>query len=267
MRYVEIELESARKLPLGIAVSAIAMPAPDTLIVCSGEPPRLLSLQGDRVRELNLDAPGFIPRFLVDADGGRVLAIGDGENSGVLFDATGALARRYNLGEGIVDAAYDPDGNIVVLRGAAPLLDRYGPDGDLVDSEQDAQIRNVHAQTQEEGGSMLLIGRDGSLWLNLREVFDTDGDVLARWREVPEGRIAADLFGWDGVVILSESGVLQALTSKGEGREVRVPSAQIEKELGRGPSAASDIILTREERLFLIDTDGQRLLEFRILSE
>lgn len=274
MRYVELELECAQALNAVLPplrdVLALARPDDEHVIICDrpdGATPRLSCVASGGAREIRLDAPGFLPRLLVDTDDARVLAIGRGENSGVLFDPTGRVLRRYNLGEGIVDATFDADGNIVVLRGQPPLLDRYGPDGDLVDD--DAQLLRIQELTTQHEGSMLLIQRDGTLWLNLAERYDADGeliDAIEPAEVFSAGHVAADLLGWDGIVVLNEEGRVVAATAGGR-RAVRVPEADVQRELGRGLSAAHDLLVTREERLWVLDTAGLKLLTFRILSE
>jgi hypothetical protein len=264
MRFIELDFEGSHALSGEVPeIRAVAVPDERTLVLCSAHPPYLWSATPAGTRPMDLDAPGFVPRLLVDADEGRVLAIGDGENSGVLLQPDGRVLRRFNLGEGIRDAALDPDGNIVVLRRAAPLLDRYGPEGDL--EEDDPQLTHVHEQTVEEEGRMLLIARDGSLWLNLREVYNVDGEVLLRWRDVPSGRVSADLFGWSGTLVLDEDGALVVRTSEGESRHVA--AGPVEAALGRGATALRDVIITRDDRLWLVDTAGRRILSFRVMSE
>ncbi len=265
MRYIEIELESVQPLPALGEVSAAALPETGRIVACGGEPARIWFVSEGQARALELDAPGFVPRFLVDAGEGRVLAVGDGENSGVLIDSRGRLQSRLNLGEGIVDACIDADGNILVLRGAAPLLDRYGPDGDLV--EDDPQLARIQEETRQEDGEMLLVSRDAALWLNLAEIYDREGAPLGVVDPPMEGRVAADLLGWDGIVTLDEEGTVRAMTSRGDRRKVRCPSEQVAAALGRPMSARTDVIVTREDHLWLLDARGGKLLAFRILSE
>lgn len=275
MRFVELELESSRVLdfarPPLRGVYAVALPDPDHLVACDrpdGATPRLTCVTGKEAREIRLDAPGFLPRLLVDAPDARVLAIGRGENGGVLFDVDGRVARRFNFGEGVIDATYDQDGNIVVLRAQPPLLDRFGPDGDLV--EGDPQIEDIQEHTSQREGSMLVIQRDGTLWLNLAEKYDARGELLGAIDPAEvfgPGRVAADLFGWDGILVLNEAGRLAALFTAQRRRTVRLPDEAIRSGLGRGLSAAKDVFVTREERMWLLDTEGMKLLVFRILSE
>jgi hypothetical protein len=275
MRFIELELEEVRELgevtPPLRAPGAMACPQDGTIFVCDqpGDgPPRLLRWTRGRPSEVSLDAPGFLPRFLVDAGDERVLAVGRGENSGVLFDLRGRVVQRYNLGEGIADATYDPDGNIVVLRGGRPLLDRYGPDGDL--SEGDPQLERIAEQTSVESGDMLLIQRDAGLWLNLEELYDGEGEEVRRLDAEDvfgAGWVSADLLGDDGVIALTEDGRLVAVAARSAPREVRLPEDDLRRELGRGPSAATDLLVTRGERLLLLDPSQARLLAFRILSE
>lgn len=275
MRFIELELEEVRDLgavtPRLRVASAMACPDDDTLFVCD-EPeegrPRLLRWSRGRASEVRLDAPGFLPRFLVDAGDGCMLAIGRGENSGVLFDPRGRVMRRYNLGEGIVDASYDPDGNIVVLRAARPLLDRYGPDGDL--SEDDEVLGRIQDASQIESGDLLLIQRDGTLWINLEEQYDAEGELVRRLDAEDEfgaGWISADLLGDHGIIALTESGRMIALSGQEAPRAVRIPDADVRREMNRDLTAASDLLVTRGERLWLLDPAGGRLLAFRILSE
>ncbi|MBI2932650.1 MAG: hypothetical protein HYY16_13460 [Planctomycetes bacterium] len=275
MRYIELELEAvgrlARVQPSLGTVLALAGPDETRLVVCDRPGDggsRLTCFDADGSREIRLDVPGFRVRLLADADGGQMLAIGEGEEDGILFDATGRVLRRYGFGGGIVDACYDPDGNIVVLRSRPPLLDRYGPDGDRV--EADPQLERIHESTAQHEGTMLVIQRDGTVWLNLAEAFDVKGGIVCSLdaeRAFGAGRVCADLVGWDGILVLTEAGRLHALNSKGVRRTARLPDEAIRAHLGRGMSAVRDVFVTRDEKLRLVDTVGGAVLSFRILSE
>jgi len=278
VRYIELELEETRPLegvePPLANVCAVACPDDRFVVLCDrpdGATPRLTRWSRGGPHELTLlDAPGFIPRILVDSeDAGRVLAVGRGENSGVLFDIIeGRVASRFNLGEGVVDATYDNEGNIVVLRAAPPLLDRYGPEGDLV--ERDRQIQRICEQTRVTEGTMLLIQRDGSVWLNLCEKFNADGELVGAIDPADvfgTGHVTADLIGWDGIVVLNEAGKLYVVERAGTRRAARLPAPDIERALGRPLTARLDLIVTRDEMLCVLATDVPRLLRFRILSE
>ena len=194
------------------------------------------------------------------------------EHNAVLMDLNGREIRRLDLGPGISDVCYDPDGNIVVLRAMrrAPksILDRYGPEGDHV--VRDESIRRIMDHTTRTSGRMLLVQRDGTLWLDLAEKYDVDGallDVIEPAELFGPGRISADRFGWDGVVVLSERGVLMALLPLGRKRVFRIPEPAVKQALGRPLSADYDLIATRDEHLVVLATDHPTLVGFRMLSE
>jgi hypothetical protein len=208
---------------------------------------------------------------MVAEDGeGNVLVVGTGAAS--LLATDGRVIRPLELGAGIADVCYDPDGNLVVLRsvrrGQKSLLDRYGPEGDRV--EKDETLARIMDHTTRTSGRMLLIQRDGTLWLDLAEKYDVDGallDVIEPAEILGPGRIAADRFGWDGVVVLSERGVLMALLPQGRKRLFKIPEAAVRAALGRALSAEHDLIATRDEHLVVLATDHPTLLTFRMLSE
>jgi hypothetical protein len=81
------------------------------------------------------------------------------------------------------------------------------------------------------------------------------------------GRITADRFGWDGVVVLSERGALTVLLPHGRKRICRIPEAAVLEALGRPLSASHDLIATRDEHLVVLATDHPTLLGFRMLWE
>ena len=278
VRYLELELESVRPLggsspPVRDPIS-FALPRERTAVICDRPAPDQVRLvrvaEGETVLPLTA---GFQPRIVAEDGEGNVLAVGTGPGfDAALLAPDGRELRRFDLGPGIADICYDPDGNFVVLRairpGPRPLLDRYGPEGDRV--ERDESIRRVMDHTSRTSGRLLLIQRDGTLWLDLAEKYDVDGallDVIEPSEVFGPGRIAADRFGWDGVVVLSERGALTALLPHGRRRIFRVPEAAVRAVLGRPLSAAHDLIATREERLVVLATDRPALLGFRMLSE
>ncbi|HZL70969.1 MAG TPA: hypothetical protein VFC86_00815 [Planctomycetota bacterium] len=218
-------------------------------------------------------AADFHPRLVAEDGEGNLLVVGTGpSHNAALLSLDGRELRRFDLGAGISDVCYDPDGNFVVLRAMrrAPqsILDRYGPEGDRV--EKDEAIRRIMDHTTRTSGRMLLIQRDGTLWLDMAEKYDVDGallDVIEPVELFGPGRISADRFGWDGVVVLSERGVLTALLPHGRKRLFRLPEAAVIEALGRPLSSAHDLIATRDEKLVVLATDHPTLLGFRMLSE
>ncbi|HEU4334792.1 MAG TPA: hypothetical protein VFT32_09885, partial [Candidatus Eisenbacteria bacterium] len=142
VRYLELELEYVRPLagssPPVRDPLAFALPAERVAVVCDrpeGGAFRLIKI-GESESVLPHPA-GFHPRLVADDSEGNILVVGTGpEHNAVLMDINGREIRRLDLGPGISDVCYDPDGNIVVLRAMrrAPksILDRYGPEGDHV---------------------------------------------------------------------------------------------------------------------------------------
>lgn len=280
MRYLELELEGMEILsgvqPPLQGVSSAALLEGGELVVLDrleGTVPRILVVKFvtgrvAKIRPVAFD-PAFAPRIVMEVDEGRGVAIGAGPGfNGILFDAEGRVVRRYDFGAGVADAATDPDGNIVVARSEPPLLDRYGLEGDC--EEEDPSLGAIIGHTEQKSGSILMIQRDGALWLNLSEKYDADGallDTLDPAALFGAGRVCGDRLGWDGIVVLSQDGRLTAMLPRGERRPVRVPSDQVRQVLGRGLTAATDLLMTRGETLYIFDTAGLRLLTFRILSE
>ncbi|MBI4564944.1 MAG: hypothetical protein HY716_09665 [Planctomycetes bacterium] len=280
MRFLELELESLRLLdevdPPLHGILCFCAPTDQDVILCdrpAGASSRLTFVPGSgrpRTWDLNLD---FAPHLLADDDEGRVLAVGTGgECNAELLSLEGSILRRYGMGPAIADVAFDPDGNILALRAVrnAPhaWLDRYGPDGDRV--ERDAQITRIMGHTTQKVGVVLLIQNDGALWLNLTEKYDADGtllDVIEPARDFGPGRVCADRFAWDGIVVLAERGDLTAVLPRGEKRRFHLPEQEIRSLLGRPLSASRDLIVSRGERLWVLVTDRPRLLSFRMLSE
>lgn len=217
--------------------------------------------------------PDFFPRLVADDGEGRLLVVGTGPGkNAVLMDLEGRVIRTMDLGPAISDVCFDADGNIVVLRamrrGPKSLMDRYGPEGERV--EKDEPIRRIMDHTMRTSGRMLLVQRDGTTWLDLSEKYDVDGallDVIEPAEVFGPGRICADRFGWDGIVVLSEKGVLTALLPMGRKRLFRVPEAAVKQALGRGLTADLDLIATVDEHLVVLATDHPTLLGFRMLSE
>lgn len=281
MRFLELELESARALegvdpPLRDILGAAA-PTDDDLFLLDrpdGSSTRLVRIRsaGPPV-PVPLPVPRFFPRLLADDGEGNVLAVGVGApHNAALLDVEGREVRRYDLGEEIADVAYDPDGNLVVLRmtrkNRRTLMDRYGPEGDRV--VRDEQIERIAGHTEQMRGTVLVVQRDGSVWLNLAEKYTVDGELLDAINPAEvfgAGRVSADVLGWDGIVVLTEKGRIAALLPKGERRSVRVPEALVAARVGRPLSAATDFVLTREDHLTVVTTDVPRALRFRVLSE
>lgn len=281
MRFLELELDSDRALegidPPLKDVLAAAAPTEDDLFLLDrpdGAVTRLTRVRGESAPEaVGLPTSRFFPRLLADDGEGSVLAVGVGApHNALLLDAEGRERGRYDLGEEIADVAYDPDGNLVVLRmtrkGRRTLMDRYGPDGDRV--VRDDQIERIAGHTEQTRGTMILVQRDGTVWLNLAEKYTVDGELLDAINPAEvfgPGRVSADLLGWDGIVVLTEKGRVAALLPKGQRRPIRIPEALVRSHLGRRLSAATDFLLTREDRLSVVTTDVPRVLRFRVLSE
>ncbi len=278
VRYLELELESVRPLagsspPVRDPLS-FALPADRAAVVCDRPEPGAFRLVRVGDEETVLPHPADLHPRLVAEDGeGNLLVVGaaPGYNAALLA-LDGREIRRLDLGPGVSDVCYDPDGNIVVLRAMrrAPrsLLDRFGPEGDHV--EKDEAIGRIMDHTTRTSGRMVLIQRDGTLWIDLAEKYDVDGallDVIEPAEVFGSGRISADRFGWDGVVVLSERGVLTALLPHGRKRLFRIPEPAVREALGRPLSAEHDLIATREEQLVVLATDHPTLLSFRMLSE
>ena len=253
---------------------SFALPADRAAVVCDRPESGAFRLVKIAEQESVLPHPeAFHPRLVADDGEGNVLVVGTGpSHNAVLLGLDGRVIREMSLGTGISDVCYDPDGNIVVLRamrrGPKGLMDRYGPEGDRV--ERDEAIRRILDHTTRTSGRMLLIQRDGTIWIDLSEKYDVDGallDVIEPAELFGAGRISADRFGWDGVVVLSERGVLMALLPLGRKRVFRLPEKAIKDALGRPLSAEHDLIATRDEHLVVLATDHPTLLGFRILSE
>ena len=278
VRYLELELEYVRPLagsspPIRDPIS-FALPADRVAVVCDRPESGVFRLVRVGDSETVLPHPAnFHPRMVAEDGEGNLLVIGTGpSHNAALLSLEGVEIRKFDLGAGISDVCYDPDGNFVVLRAMrrAPqsILDRYGPEGDRV--EKDEAVRRIMDHTTRTSGRMLLIQRDGTLWLDMAEKYDVDGallDVIEPVEVFGPGRISADRFGWDGVVVLSERGVLTALLPHGRKRLFRVPEAAVLESLGRPLSAAHDLIATRDEHLVVLATDHPTLLGFRMLWE
>jgi hypothetical protein len=278
VRYLELEFESYRPLggidpPVRHPLS-FALPSDGDLILCDrpeGGSVRLVRA-GQRVEEIALPED-FHPRMVADDDEGRVLVAGLGrEHNALLLTTEGEVVRRYQLGDGIADLCYDQDGNLLVLRSVRragrPLLDRYGPEGDHVD--RDEQVQRIMGHTSRVAGRMLVVQRDGTLWLDLSEKYDVDGallDVIEPGELFGPGRITADRFGWDGIVALSERGSLTAMLPLGRRRSFRLPEEAVKAALGRPLSAEHDLLATRGEHLVVLASDRPAVLAFRMLSE
>jgi hypothetical protein len=278
VRYLELELEYVRPLtgsspPVRDPLS-FALPADRVAVVCDRPESALFRLVRIGESEAILPHPAnFHPRLVADDGEGNLLVVGAGPgHNAVLLGPDGGEVRRFDLGPGVSDVCYDPDGNLVVLRamrrGPKSILDRFGPEGDRV--EKDESIRRIMDHTSRTSGRMLLIQRDGTVWLDLAEKYDVDGallDVIEPAEVFGPGRISADRFGWDGVVVLSERGALTALLPHGRKREFRIPEKAVTETLGRPLSAEHDLIATREEHLVVLATDHPTLLGFRMLWE
>ena len=278
VRYLELELESVRPLtgssPLVRDPISFALPSDGVVVVCDRPESGVFRLVKIAASESGLQHPSDLHPRLVAEDGeGNLLVVGTGPGyNAALLGLDGKELHRFDLGPGISDVCYDPDGNIVVLRamrrGPKSILDRYGPEGDRV--EKDESIRRIMDHTTRNSGRVLLIQRDGTLWLDLAEKYDVDGallDVIEPAELFGPGRIAADRFGWDGVVVLSERGVLTALLPHGRKRVFRIPESAVTESLGRPLTADLDLIATRDEKLVVLATDHPKLLTFRMLSE
>jgi hypothetical protein len=278
VRYLELELEYIRPLtgsapPIHDPLS-FALPADRTAVICDRPESGVFRLVKVGETETVLPHPeSFHPRLVADDGEGNVLVVGTGPaHNAVLLGLDGRVIRTMDLGAGISDLCYDPDGNIVVLRamrrGPKGLMDRYGPEGDR--SERDEALRRVLDHTTRTSGRMLLIQRDGTLWIDLSEKYDVDGallDVIEPAELFGAGRISTDRFGWDGVVVLSGRGVLMALLPLGKKRLFRLPEKAIQDALGRPLTAEVDLIATRDEHLVVLATDRPTLLGFRMLWE
>ena len=270
MRFLELELERVDDLsPLHLRdIQSLCAPT-DALTVILDRPdgarPRLTRVEGGGEIELG----GFMPRLLADSPDGAILGVGaGGDFNGLLISATGEHISRYRFGDGVADLGFDPDGNIFVLRPTPPLLMRFGPEGDRV--LDDPAVEDIHDASQQRDGWMLLIQNDGAIWINLSEKFDRDGKLLATIDPATTfgtGRVAADLIGWDGIVVLNARGEMTAVRAEGRTRPVRLPDGAIEKALGRKLTAERDLFITKGEKLILLATDRSALLRFRILSE
>jgi len=281
MRFLELDFESARTLegadPPLQGLFSVASPTDDDLWTADrpdGAKVRILRWRtGAPPAEVTPGPANFFPRILADDGQGRVLIVGaGGPENAAMFEADGREARRFSLGEEIADLSFDPDGNLVVLRqarrGRRALLDRYGEEGDRV--VRDPQIERIAGHTHLDRGAMLLIQRDGTLWMNLCEKYTADGELLDAIDPATTfgpGRVSADLLGWDGILVLSEKGVLTALLPRGVRRAVRVPEKIVQQHLGRGLNAALDLLVTRGEWMDVVATEQARRLRFRILSE
>lgn len=278
VRYLELELESVRPLhgpgsTLRDPVS-FALPTDDAVVICDRPSEGGFRLVRVAEEEVLLPHPsGLHPRLVAEDGDGRILAVGTGSGfNAALLALDGRELRRYDLGEGIADVCYDPDGNILVLRsirrGPRPLLDRYGPEGDHV--ERDEQIRRIMDHTTRTTGRMLLVQSDGTVWLDLSEKYDVDGallDVIEPAEVFGPGRVTADRFGWDGVAVLGERGNMTAFLPLGRRRVFRIPGAAVLEAIGRPLSAGTDLLATRGEKLAILATDRPALLTFRMLSE
>lgn len=278
VRYLELELEYVRRLagssPPVLDPLSFALTADRTAVLCDRPESGVFRLVKVGEKESVLPHPAhFHPRLVADDGEGNVLAVGTGpSHNAALLALDGREIRKLDLGPGISDVCYDPDGNLMVLRamrrGPRSLLDRYGPEGDRV--ERDEAIRRIMDHTTRTSGRMLLIQSDGTLWLDMAEKYDVDGallDVIEPAELFGTGRISADKFGWDGVVVLSDRGVLTALLPHGRKRLFRVPEQTVKDALGRSLTAELDLIATREEHLVVLATDHPTLLGFRMLSE
>ncbi len=281
MRFLELELEDAGDLggldPAPAGWLAACTPSDDDLWILDrpdGARTRLIRYRaGSPPVEIPIETPDFTPRLIADDGEGRILLAGAGRpHNAVLFNSEGREVRRYDLGPEIADLAFDPDGNIVVLRasrkGRRGLLDRYGIEGDRV--VRDGQLETIAGHSEQLRGSMVLVQRDGTLWLNLAEKYTADGELLDAIDPAEvfgPGRVSADLLGWDGLLVLTSKGRLAALLPRGERRTVKLPAALVEAKLGRGLTAESDLVVTRGERGWILATDLNRRLSFRLLWE
>ncbi len=270
VRFLELEFLESKDLGAlkAAGIASFCTPRPDRIFLLDRKPdgqPRLLRFDGEWSP---VPLEGFHARLLVDADAGDVLVLGKGtHHNAVLLDPQGRLKRTYLFGDGVADLTFDPDGNILVLRQQPPLLMRFGPDGDRVLS--DPPVEAILEATREKDAVMLLVQNDGSIWLNLAEKYDAEGKALLTLDAAAvfgAGRVSADLLGWDGIVVLGESGALTAVRGS-HLRPVRLPDAVIRKVLGRPLTASLDLFTTKDEQLTLLATDRSLLLRFRILSE
>jgi hypothetical protein len=278
VRYLELELEFVRPLtgsapPVRDPLS-FALPADRVAVICDRPESGVFRLvRIDDGETILPPTPGLHPRLVAEDGDGNLLVVGTGpEHNAALIALDGREIRRFDLGPGISDVCYDADGNIVILRamrrGPKSLLDRYGPEGGRV--ERDEAIGRIMDHTTRTSGRMLLIQRDGTIWLDLAEKYDVDGallDVIEPAELLGPGRMSADRFGWDGIVVLSERGVLMALLPMGRKRVFRIPEEAVKKALGRALTADTDLIATRDEHLVVLATDHPTLLGFRMLSE
>ncbi|HKS17356.1 MAG TPA: hypothetical protein VJU16_08590, partial [Planctomycetota bacterium] len=122
VRYLELELESVRPLagsspPVRDPLS-FALPDDRAVVVC--DRPEAVTFRLVRVDggEAVLPHPADLHPRLVAEDGeGNLLVVGTGSgDNAALLRLDGRVIRRFDLGPGISDVCYDPDGNIVVLR-------------------------------------------------------------------------------------------------------------------------------------------------------
>jgi len=268
VRFIELELEASTDLPPSRDIQSMASPGGRLVLLDrpDGAMPRLRRFDG---AWSDIALEGFLPRMLADSPDGGILAIGTGDNhSGALYGPSGGIVRRFRFGDGVTDVSFDPDGNIFVLRREAPLLLRFDPQGDRV--LDDPAVEDIHDATQQKEGWMLLVQNDGAIWLNLSEKYDSDGKRLFSIDPAElfgPGRVAADVLGWDAILVLNETGAFTAVRKDGRHRSVRLPEAAIRRELGRPLTASFDLFTTKEERLTLVATDRNKALTFRILSE
>lgn len=208
---------------------------------------------------------GFEPCLLVDCPRQELLVV-DPLGDTLALGLDGSVRRRIALGSEIADAAADDFGVFVLRRSGH--LDKFDFEGrQLVD---DPQVRRVNAASQSREGILLLVPYDGSVWLNLEEHFDDEGEPGLRVDPAAlfgAGRVSGDLLGDDGVIVLTEEGRIVALDVRGRTCEAKTDRKRVRKALGRDLTASADCLATRGDRLTVLSTDKGAITTFGVYAE
>jgi|GEM_PF-5649992 len=264
MHYVGLEYLGTRRFRTSIPdLRGLAVPAHDVSFLAAAHGLYRFERAGEPVPVALPES--FHPRLLIEAPRQEVFVVDEWGDT-LIFGVEGTLRRRVSLGSEIADAATDDFGIFVYRR--TGRLDKFTFDGQPI--PDDVQVRRVNAASRAQEGALLLVPYDGSVWLNLEEHFDDAGERAVHLDTATlfgEGRVAGDLLGDEGILVLTEQGRFVAVDAGGASTEVRCDSDRVRKSLGRDLTASVDCLATRADLLTVLSTDVGALSTFQVFFE